>query len=269
MNSLARISLVRNLGLYPVRVTPCLFQKRWAGHSKWAKIKRSKGEADRKRGEEFGKLGKELIAAIRANGPDPSSNLRLAAALARAKTINLPKENIDSAFKKAAAKESEAMEEITFEGIGPSGVAMIVETMTDSRNRTVKGIRHLFSKYGGSMSSVMYMFEKKGRIEFSASESGDSMDTMMDNAIDAGAEDIAESEEPETIEITCDFTSLNAVSKELATKYKYEIKLMEPTYVPTSTVEPPETDEDSEKLTRALDAFESFEDVTRIHTNLA
>ncbi|KAK9710215.1 hypothetical protein K7432_008586 [Basidiobolus ranarum] len=269
MNSLARIALFRNVKLQPVFMTPYLLQKRWAGHSKWAKIKRSKGEADKKRGEVFGKLVKELIAAIRANGSDPSNNLRLAAALARAKTLNLPKENIETAFKKATAKDCAVMEEIVFEGIGPSGVAMIVETMTDSRNRTVKGVRHLFSKYGGSMSSVMYMFEKKGTIEFSAGESGDSIETLMDNAIDAGAEDITESEEPGTVEITCDFTSLNAISKELITKYKYEVKLMEPTFVPTSTVEPPETEEESEKLTRALDAFDSFEDVTRIHTNLA
>ncbi|RKP08020.1 transcriptional regulator-domain-containing protein [Thamnocephalis sphaerospora] len=139
-------------------------QRRNAGHSKWAKVKRAKGAADQKRGQLFAKIGLEIISAIRHGGSDPSMNLRLAAALNKARANSLPKENLENAIKKATAKGNDGAvtEDVVYEALGGHGVALVIEAVTDNRTRTAMKLRSTLGKFGGQMTPVAYMFEKKG-----------------------------------------------------------------------------------------------------------
>jgi YebC/PmpR family DNA-binding regulatory protein len=182
-----------------------------AGHSKWANIQHRKGRQDAVRAKLFSKLSKEITVAAKMGDPDPDKNPRLRLAVKEAKAASMPKDNIERAIKKSQGGDAESYEEIRYEGYGPNGVAVIVEAMTDNRNRTASNVRSTFSKNGGNLGetgSVAFMFDRKGQIVYRA-DAGDD-DTVMLAAIDAGAEDV-ESNSDEHV-IWCADTDLNAVS---------------------------------------------------------
>jgi YebC/PmpR family DNA-binding regulatory protein len=173
-----------------------------AGHSKWANIKHKKSRADAQRGKIFTKLGREIAVAVRSGGPDPNTNSRLKDIIAKAKANNVPNENIIRSINKAAGNvDSDNYEEIIYEGYGPGGVAVIVETLTDNRNRTAGDIRHLFDKYGGNLGTtgcVSFMFDKKGQIIIEKKPEINEDDLMM-AALEAGALDVVRRDPSSTI----------------------------------------------------------------------
>jgi YebC/PmpR family DNA-binding regulatory protein len=167
-----------------------------AGHSKWANIQHRKGRQDAARSKLFSKLSKEITVAAKMGDPDPDKNPRLRLAVKEAKANSMPKDNIDRAIKKAAGGEGNNYDEVRYEGYGPSGVAIIVEALTDNRNRTASNIRSTFSKRGGNLGetgSVAFMFDRKGQIVYTASAGTE--DAVMEAAIEAGAEDVESSED--------------------------------------------------------------------------
>jgi YebC/PmpR family DNA-binding regulatory protein len=163
-----------------------------SGHSKWSTIKRKKGAVDAKRGKIFSKLTKEITVAARLGGADPEGNMRLRAAILAARMENMPKDNIQRAIRKGAGEEGGgSLEEVIYEGYGPNGVALMVESLTDNKKRTVSDVRHLFTKYGGSLGEpgcVAWMFDKKGVIVFE--RTGLKEDELLEAALDCGAEDL-------------------------------------------------------------------------------
>jgi YebC/PmpR family DNA-binding regulatory protein len=191
-----------------------------SGHSKWSTIKRKKGKADAARGKVFTKIGREIVVSVRSGGPDPDMNSRLRDVIAKAKAANMPNENIQRSIKKASGElSSVTYDEITYEGYGVGGSAVLVETMTDNKNRTVGEVRHAFDKNGGSLGtsgSVAFQFEKKGMIVIDSE--GKDEDTVMEDALDASAEDF--SNEGEAFEITTapeDFSSVPKPSNQRVT----------------------------------------------------
>ncbi|MBO4637610.1 MAG: YebC/PmpR family DNA-binding transcriptional regulator, partial [Clostridiales bacterium] len=167
-------------------------------HSKWSNIKRKKEATDAAKGAIFTKLGKEIMVAVKAGGPDPDGNSRLKDVISKAKAANMPNDNINRAIKKAAgAGEGDDYEEITYEGYGPGGIAMMVRTLTNNRNRTAADVRHIFSKNGGTLGvdgSVSYLFEEKGVLVLSKEDYEDE-DKVMEDALEAGASDFSSEEE--------------------------------------------------------------------------
>ena len=185
-----------------------------AGHSKWANIQHRKGRQDAARSKLFSKLSKEITVAAKMGDPDPEKNPRLRLAVKEAKSNSVPKDVIERAIKKSTAGDGDDYEEIRYEGYGPNGVAVIVEAMTDNRNRTASNVRSTFSKNGGNLGetgSVGFMFERKGEVSYAA-EAGDG-DTVMMAAIEAGAEDVESSDDGHII--WCLDTDLNEVSNAL------------------------------------------------------
>ncbi|WP_424927418.1 YebC/PmpR family DNA-binding transcriptional regulator [Amaricoccus tamworthensis] len=185
-----------------------------AGHSKWANIQHRKGRQDAVRSKMFSKLSKEITVAAKMGDPDPEKNPRLRLAVKEAKSNSMPKDNIDRAIKKAVGGDSENYDEIRYEGYGPNGVAVIVEAMTDNRNRTASSIRSTFAKRGGNLAetgSVSFMFDRKGQVVYPA-DVGSADDVMM-AAIDAGAEDVESGDDGHVI--WCADTDLNDVSNAL------------------------------------------------------
>ncbi|MEM6972013.1 MAG: YebC/PmpR family DNA-binding transcriptional regulator [Pseudomonadota bacterium] len=185
-----------------------------AGHSKWANIQHRKGRQDAARSKLFSKLAKEITVAAKMGDPDPEKNPRLRLAVKEAKSNSVPKDVIDRAIKKSLGGDAESYDEIRYEGYGPGGVAMIVEAMTDNKNRTAGNVRSYFSKNGGNMAetgAVSFMFDRMGQILYPV-EAGDG-DTVMEAAIEAGAEDVETSEEGHVI--WCQMTDLNEVSEAL------------------------------------------------------
>lgn len=185
-----------------------------AGHSKWANIQHRKGRQDAVRAKMFSKLSKEITVAAKMGDPDPDKNPRLRLAVKEAKAASMPKDNIERAIKKSQGGDAENYDEIRYEGYGPGGVAVIVEAMTDNRNRTASNVRSTFSKNGGNLGetgSVAFMFDRKGQVVYPASV-GDA-DTVMLAAIDAGAEDVESSEDGHVI--WCADVDLGAVSSAL------------------------------------------------------
>ena len=234
-----------------------------AGHSKWANIQHRKGRQDKLRSKMFSKFSKEITVAAKMGDPDPDKNPRLRLAVKEAKQASMPKDNIDRAIKKATGGDAEDYEEIRYEGYGTNGVAVIVETMTDNRNRTASTVRSTFTKYGGNLGetgSVGFMFDRKGEVMYPA-EVGDT-DTVMMAAIEAGAEDVESSEDGHVI--YCADTDLKEVSTAL------EAELGESTstkliWRPTTTTE---LDlEGMQKLMRLIDALEDDDDVQRVTAN--
>ena len=186
-----------------------------AGHSKWANIQHRKGRQDAARSKLFSKLSKEITVAAKMGDPDPDKNPRLRLAVKEAKSNSVPKDVIDRAIKKSVAGEGDEYEEIRYEGYGPNGVAVIVETMTDNRNRTASTVRSTFSKNGGNLGetgSVGFMFDRKGEVVYTGGSVGDA-DTVFEAAIEAGAEDVESSDEGHII--WCADTDLNDVSNAL------------------------------------------------------
>jgi YebC/PmpR family DNA-binding regulatory protein len=234
-----------------------------AGHSKWANIQHRKGRQDAVRAKLFSKLSKEITVAAKMGDPDPEKNPRLRLAVKQAKSQSMPNDNIDRAIKKAIGGDGEDYEEIRYEGYGPNGVAVIVEAMTDNRNRTASNVRSTFTKHGGNMGetgSVAFMFERKGEVSYPA-EVGDA-DTVMMAAIEAGAEDVESSEDGHII--WCADTDLNDVATALEAELgeSQETKLV---WKPTTTTEM--DFENMEKLMKLLDALEDDDDVQRVTTN--
>ena len=234
-----------------------------AGHSKWANIQHRKGRQDAARSKLFSKLSKEITVAAKMGDPDPEKNPRLRLAVKEAKQNSVPKDVIERAIKKSTAGDGDEYEEIRYEGYGPNGIAVIVEAMTDNKNRTASNVRSIFSKNGGNLGetgSVGFMFERKGEIIF-PSEIGDE-DTVMMAAIESGAEDVESSEDGHFI--WCEDTSLNEVAQMLENDLGESLstKLV---WKPTTTTE---LDlEGMEKLMRLIDALEDDDDVQRVTTN--
>ena len=168
-----------------------------SGHSKWKNIMHKKEKTDAQKAKVFSKVGKEITVCVKEGGPDPVSNSKLRDLIAKAKSLNVPNDNIDRIIKKASAADSANYEEIVYEGYGPSGVAVIVETLTDNRNRTGGDVRHYFDKYGASMGQtgcVSYLFTDKGVIIIAKSANLDE-DKLMEDALEAGAEDFVDSDD--------------------------------------------------------------------------
>ena len=237
-----------------------------SGHSKWSTIKRKKGAADAKRGKIFSKLIKELTIAARFGGGNPDGNPRLRTAMAAAKAENMPKENIDRAIKKGTGElEGVTLEEVIYEGYGPGGVAIMVELMTDNKNRTAAEIRHIFTKHNGTLGGsncVAYMFDKKGTIVYEK----DSVDEekLMEAALDAGAEDITEDEN--TWVVTTEPKDFYSVKEEIDKKDDLpKYTLAELTMVPQNTVRT--TGKDAEQMLRLMEALEDNDDVQNVYAN--
>ncbi|SIO31789.1 DNA-binding regulatory protein, YebC/PmpR family [Rhodovulum sp. ES.010] len=234
-----------------------------AGHSKWANIQHRKNRQDSVRAKLFSKLSKEITVAAKMGDPDPDKNPRLRLAIKDAKSNSMPKDNIERAIKKAQGGEGDAYEEIRYEGYGPNGVAVIVEAMTDNRNRTASNVRSTFTKNGGNLGetgSVGFMFERKGEIRYTP-DAGDD-DTVMMAAIEAGAEDVESSEDGHVI--LCADTDLNDVASALETQLG-ESESTRLIWQPTTTTE---LDlEGMEKLMKLVEALEDDDDVQRVTTN--
>ncbi|KZY41511.1 transcriptional regulator [Roseovarius sp. HI0049] len=234
-----------------------------AGHSKWANIQHRKGRQDAVRAKLFSKLSKEITVAAKMGDPDPEKNPRLRLVVKQAKQQSMPNDNIDRAIKKAIGGEGEDYEEVRYEGYGPNGVAVIVEAMTDNRNRTASNVRSTFTKNGGNLGetgSVGFMFERKGEVTYPA-EAGDA-DTVMMAAIEAGAEDVESGEDGHTI--WCADTDLNDVSNALEAELG-ESESTKLVWKPTTTTEM--DFEGMEKLMKLIDALEDDDDVQRVTTN--
>ena len=234
-----------------------------SGHSKWANIQHRKGRQDAKRGKEFTKAAKEIIIAAK-NGGDPASNSRLRAAIAAAKSINLPNYKIEAAIRKGTGHDAGGdIIEINYEGYGPGGVAVIVETATDNRNRTVAEIRHLMSKGGGSMGEngcVSWKFERKGVIQFSKEKYTE--DQLMEAALEAGADDLRD--EGDVWEIQTAMADFNAV-REAFEAAGLEMISAELNQVPQTTME---VDlETARKLLRFIELLEDNDDVQNVYSD--
>ena len=236
-----------------------------SGHSKWSTIKRKKEKTDQARAKVFTRIGRELAMAVKAGGPDPDNNSKLKDVIAKAKANNVPNENIDRIIKKAAGESGGAdYESLIYEGYGPAGIAVIVEVLTDNRNRTAGEMRHYFDKCGGNMGqsgSVMFMFERKGLIVIEGE--GLDEDKVMEDVLEAGADDFTF--DGDVYEISTDPNSVGTVSEALSQK-GYTFISAEPAYVPatTSTIDDPELAAKMEKL---LDMFDENEDVQNVWHN--
>ncbi|MEO1732840.1 MAG: YebC/PmpR family DNA-binding transcriptional regulator [Pseudomonadota bacterium] len=234
-----------------------------AGHSKWANIQHRKGRQDAVRAKLFSKLSKEITIAAKMGDPDPEKNPRLRLAVKEAKSQSMPKDNIERAIKKSVAGEGDEYEEIRYEGYGPNGVAVIVEAMTDNRNRTASTVRSTFSKNGGNLGetgSVGFMFERKGEVTYPADVAD--ADTVMMAAIEAGAEDVESSEDGHII--WCADTDFNDVSTALEAELG-ESESTKLIWKPTTTTE---LDLDGmQKLMKLIDALEDDDDVQRVTSN--
>lgn len=231
-----------------------------SGHSKWSKIKRDKGANDAKRGAVFTKIG-NMIAIAAKSGADPSMNPSLALAIEKARQANMPKDNIQRSIDRAADKNAAVLEEITYEGYGPGGVGIIIETATDNRNRTLPEVKTALTKNGGTMAdqgSVAFQFTRKGVIRVAASGE----DALL-TVLDAGAEDAVE-EDGELVVYT-DMKDLHAVRQAIADA-GLAVTDAELQYVPNNEV-PVDDVETANKLLKVLDAIEDCDDVTNVHTN--
>lgn len=234
-----------------------------AGHSKWANIQHRKGRQDAVRSKMFSKFSKEITVAAKMGDPDPEKNPRLRLAVKEAKSQSMPKDNIDRAIKKAIGGDAENYDEIRYEGYGPNGVAIIVEAMTDNKNRTASNVRSTFSKNGGNLGetgSVGFMFDRKGEITYPAG-AGDA-DTIMMAAIEAGAEDVESSGDVHTI--YTDANDLNAVSTALEAQLG-ESESTKLIWKPQTTT--PLELEDAQKLMRLIEALEDDDDVQTVTAN--
>jgi YebC/PmpR family DNA-binding regulatory protein len=234
-----------------------------AGHSKWANIQHRKGKQDAARSKMFSKLSKEITVAARMGEPDPDKNPRLRLAVKEAKAVSMPRDNIERAIKKAIGGDSEAYEEIRYEGYGPGGIAVIVEAMTDNRNRTASNVRSYFTKFGGDLGqtgSVGFMFDRKGEVFYPLS-AGDA-DTVLMAAIEAGAEDCESDEDGHWI--TCADTDLGDVTTALE-KALGESETAKLIWKPHNlTMLDLET---AQKMTRLIDALEDDDDVQSVTAN--
>lgn len=236
-----------------------------AGHSKWANIKHRKAAQDAKRGKAFTKLIRELVVAAKQGGPAPEDNPRLRAAIDKALGANMTRDTIDRAVARGAGtNEADDMEELTYEGYAPGGIAILVEVMTDNRNRTVAEVRHAFTKRGGNLGtdgSVAYLFERKGQISLPP---GADEDALMELALEAGAEDI-ESSEDGAFDISTAWEDVSDVRAALV-EGGFEVTDAEVTMIASTTV--PVDQGGAEKLLALVDALEDLDDVQNVYTNV-
>jgi YebC/PmpR family DNA-binding regulatory protein len=235
-----------------------------AGHSKWANIKHKKAAADAKRGKVFTRLIKEITVAARLGGPDIGANPRLRLAVDKAREQNMPKDTIDNAIRRGSGQlEGVSYEEVRYEGYGIGGAAVIVDTMTDNRTRTVADVRHAFSKYGGNLGtdgSVAFLFKHCGQIVFAP---GTSEDRVMEAAIEAGAEDVLANDDG-SVEVVTGPYDFVAVKDALA-KAGLVPEFAEVTMKPATEVEL--RGEDAARMQKLLDALESIDDVQEVYTS--
>ena len=236
-----------------------------SGHSKWANIKRKKGANDAIRGKITTKIGKEITIAVRMGGGDPTGNMRLKLALSKAKANNIPKDNIQRAIQKGlGAAEGSNYEELTYEGYGPAGSAIMLDILTDNRNRSAADVRHIFSKYGGNLGEtgcVGWMFKQKA-VFIVEKETFEDEDELMGIVLDAGAEDFKA--EDDVFEITADPADYDAIEAALGEK-GIETASAEITMVPDTTVKL--EGKDAEKMQNLIDALEENDDVQNVYSN--
>lgn len=236
-----------------------------SGHSKWATIKRAKGKTDAARSRVFTKIGRELAVAVKMGGPDPDSNASLRGVIAKAKAANMPNDNISRSIKKASGElGSINYESIVYEGYGVNGVAVIVETLTDNKNRTGGDVRHIFDKCGGSLGTngcVSYMFESKGVLDIEKTDKMDD-DEMMMTALEAGADDF--NIEDGIYEILTSPENFNSVRETLESA-GFSFVRSEIDRIPNMTVDL--DDAAAEKIVRMLDLFEDNDDVQSVYHN--
>ena len=236
-----------------------------SGHSKWATIKRAKGKTDAARSKVFTKIGRELAVAVKLGGADPDSNASLRGVIAKAKAANMPNDNIQRSIKKASGElGSINYESIVYEGYGTNGVAVIVETLTDNKNRTGGDVRHIFDRCGGALGTngcVSYMFESKGVLDIEKTDKMDD-DEMMMTALDAGADDF--SVDGNVYEVLTSPENFNTVRDALEAK-GYSFVRSEIDRIPNMTVDL--DDEAAEKIIRMLDLFEDNDDVQNVYHN--
>jgi len=234
-----------------------------SGHNKWSSIKHKKGATDAKRGKIFTRIVKEIILAAKSGGGDVDANPRLRTAVAAAKEANMPKDNIERAIKRGTGEiEGAAYEEITYEGYGHNGVGIVVDVMTDNKNRTVAEIRHAFSKYGGNMAesgSVAWNFDQKGFMNVPAV--GLDEDEFMMQALEAGAEDVEKNDE--FFDIYTSPSEFHTVIANLE-KMGFPVKNAELTRVPKNTIN---ADDVATKLMRLIDFLEDLDDVQKVYAN--
>ncbi len=235
-----------------------------SGHSKWSTIKRKKGAADAKRGKIFTKLIREIMVAARIGGGDINSNPRLRSAVLAAKAENMPKENIERAIKKGTGElEGTHYEDLIYEGYGPGGVAMMVEVLTDNKNRTVADIRHIFSKYNGSLGEsgcVSWMFEKKGLILID--KNGVDEDRLIEVALDKGALDVKDT--GKDFEVTTPPSQFEEVKKALE-ETGFKLNYAEVTMVPQTTVKL--SGKEAEQMLKLMEGLEDSDDVQKVYAN--
>lgn len=235
-----------------------------SGHNKWSTIKRKKGANDAARGKIFTKIAREIIVAVKTGGPDPNNNSSLKDVIAKARSNNMPNDNINRTIKKAAGSGDTAdYESITYEGYGPAGVALIVETLTDNRNRTAADVRAAFSKYGGNMGQVgcvSFMFDRKGVIIIEDEDGEIDEEEVTMDALEAGAEDI--SIEDGVIEITTDPDAVGDVREAL--EGKYTIASAEASMIAQTLTELTDADQ-IKNMTKLLDVLEDNDDVQNVY----
>lgn len=235
-----------------------------SGHNKWSSIKHKKGAADAKRGKVFTKVIREITVAARMGGGDPNGNPRLRAAVALGKSENMPKDNIDRAIKKGTGElEGVSYEEMSYEGYGPGGVAVLVDCLTDNKNRTVADVKHLFERYGGSLGEpgcVSYLFEKKGLIIIEKDKVDE--DELLDLALEAGAEDVKEEDtEFNVITDAADFESV----KKAVDDAEIPNTFAEITMIPQNTVDV--EGKKAQQILNLIEALDDVDDVSKVYAN--
>lgn len=237
-----------------------------SGHSKWKNIMHKKEKTDAQRAKVFTKVGKEIAVAVKEGGPDPTSNTKLRDLISKAKSLNVPNDNIDRIIKKASSNDAADYEVIYYEGYGPSGIAVMVEATTDNRNRTGSEVRHYFDKFGGNLGTigcVSFMFSDKGIIVVDDEDGDIDEDAIMEAALDAGAEDVAL--EDGFFEIMTSPADLDTVKRALEDA-GYKISSAEQDKIPSS-YSPLSEEDDITKMNRLLESLEENEDVTNVWHN--
>jgi len=237
-----------------------------SGHSKWAQTKHKKAQVDARKGKLFSKISKEIIVASKIRGGEPETNPRLRLAIEKARDANMPSENIKRAIKRGTGElPGVSYEEAIYEGYGPGGVAMIIEVLTDNKNRTVPEVRHIMSKHGGNMGEagcVSWMFDKKGYILVAKKDADE--DTLMSLSLEAGADDMKNDPEEENYEIITSPEDLKKI-KEVLERADIKINLAEITMLPKSYVKLESSD--AEKMLNLVEALEEHDDVQEVYAN--
>jgi len=236
-----------------------------SGHNKWSSIKHKKGAADAKRGKVFSKIAKEIMITVRDSGADPSSNITLRTLIDKGRAANMPSDNIERAIKRGAGEmEGEILEDVTFEGYGTGGVALVVQTLTNNRNRTAAELRHVFTRHGASFAgqgSVLRSFQRKGDILVDASKVEE--DKLMELVLDAGAEDMTrEGDEFEVITDPAQYTKVvDALNKAGIPMTQFEVSLIPDTLFPVSDKSK------AEAIIRFIEELEDLDDVQNVYSN--